>query len=94
MYIKGMQTVFEENDAKRAIAENLSAMMHARGLTQTKLAEMAGVKQVFISRLLSQVMVPNAVDLANIADALGTTSDVLMTSGDVSKKSKKAVRAC
>lgn len=85
--------MFKESDARKAIAENLAQLMHAQGWTQTRLAEAAHVQQVFISRLLSQVMVPNAIDLANVADALGTTSDALMTLNAVNKKTKKVVSA-
>jgi transcriptional regulator with XRE-family HTH domain len=87
-----MQTMFEESEARQAIAQNVADLMHLHGLTQTSLAQRAGVKQVFISRLLGRVMIPNAIDLANVADALGTTSDALMTSNVVNRKSKKVVK--
>lgn len=60
---------------KLNIAENLSRMMHARGLTQTELGKRSETSQVLIYRLLNQVLVPNAQDLANIAEALGVTVD-------------------
>ena len=84
--------MFEESEARQAIAQNVADLMHLHGLTQTSLAQRAGVKQVFISRLLGRVMIPNAIDLANVADALGTTSDALMTSNVVNRKSKKVVK--
>ena len=84
--------MFEESEARKAISQNVADLMHLHGLTQTSLARLAGVKQVFISRLLSCVMTPNAIDLANVADALGTTSDALMTLNAVNKKSKKVVK--
>lgn len=70
--------MFEKNAAKKAIAENLAVLMDAFALSQSELARRAGVKQVFISRLLDEVMVPNSVDLGNVAEVLGTTGDALM----------------
>lgn len=70
--------MLEKKAAKEAIAENLNVLMAAFGLTQTELAHRAGVKQEFISRLLNQVMVPNSVDLANVAEVFGTNGDALM----------------
>jgi hypothetical protein len=78
LYSEGMQTMFEKNAAKKAIAENLAVLMDAFALSQSELARRAGVKQVFISRLLDEVMVPNSVDLGNVAEVLGTTGDALM----------------
>jgi predicted XRE-type DNA-binding protein len=78
LYKQGMQTMFEKTAAKKAIAENLQVLMDAYALSQSELARRAGVKQVFISRLLDEVMVPNSVDLGNVAEVLGTTGDALM----------------
>jgi hypothetical protein len=78
LYSDRMQTMFEKKAAKKAIAENLHLLMEAFSLSQSELARRANVKQVFISRLLDEIMVPNSVDLGNVAEVLGTTGDGLM----------------
>ena len=93
LYKAGMQTMIQKDDARQAIAENIERLMTAFGWSQTELARQAGVKQVFVSRLLDQVMLPNAVDLANVAEALGTSSDALMRKSDTQKNPKKVARS-
>ena len=63
---------------KLNISENLSRLMHARGLSQSELGRVSETSQVLIYRLLNQVLVPNAQDLANIAEALGVRVDDLI----------------
>ena len=63
---------------KLNIAENLARIMHARGLSQSELGRKSGTSQVLVFRLLNQVLVPNAQDLANIAETLGVTVDELI----------------
>ena len=70
--------MLDKKAAKKAIAENLSALMDAFSLSQSELARRAQVKQVFISRLLRETMLPNCVDLGNVAEVFGTTGDALM----------------
>lgn len=60
------------------LAENLSAAMAAGNMTQSELALRANVKQVFVSRLVRGIALPNVADIANIAEALGTTVDALI----------------
>lgn len=85
--------MFDKTEARNNIAENVRRLMELYGLTQSELGRKAGVKQVFISRLLDKVMIPNAIDLANVADALGTSSDALMTFGGSAKEKKKVSKS-
>ena len=85
--------MFDKNEARQNIADNVKRLMELYGLSQSELGRKAGVKQVFISRLIDQVMIPNAIDLANVADALGTTSDALMTSDSIRKEKKKVSKS-
>lgn len=64
---------------KLNISENLARLMHASGLSQSELGRVSQTSQVLIYRLLNQVLVPNAQDLANIAEALGVTVDALIS---------------
>lgn len=64
---------------KLNISENLSRLMHARGLSQSELGRLSETSQVLVYRLLNQVLVPNAQDLANIAEALSVTIDDLIS---------------
>lgn len=63
---------------KLNIAENLSRLMDARGISQSELGRASETSQVLVYRLLHQVMVPNAQDLANVAEALDVTVDDLI----------------
>ena len=85
--------MFSKSEAKRAIAENLDLLMKAYGLTQSELARRAQVTQVFISRLLDQVMVPNSVDLGNVAEVFGTTGDSMMRKNTAESLVKKIQRS-
>lgn len=85
--------MFKKNEAKANIAQNVRRLMDLYGWSQSELGRVAQVKQVFISRLLDEVMIPNAVDLANVAEALGTTSDALMTSDGIAKEKKKVSKS-
>lgn len=76
---------------KLNIAENLSAIMHARGLSQSELGRISETSQVLIYRLLNQILVPNAQDLANIAEALSVKVDELIANPD-EKASQKNLR--
>ncbi len=67
---------------KLNIAENLARLMHARGLSQSELGRISQTSQVLIYRLLNQVLVPNAQDLANIAESLDVTVDEIISNPD------------
>ena len=70
------------------IAENLRRLMAARTMTQMDLARAAEISQPSVHRMLHGKGTPNAIDLRNVAEVLGTTSDKLMDnpSEEISKK--------
>jgi transcriptional regulator with XRE-family HTH domain len=74
-----MQQMISKERLKLNISENLSRLMHARGLSQSELGRISETSQVLVYRLLNQVLVPNAQDLANIAEALSVTIDDLIS---------------
>ncbi len=53
-------------------------LMRMRRLSQKDLADMAGVTEAAMSRYLSGVRQPRAEKVANMATALGATSDELL----------------
>ena len=73
---------------KLNISENLSRLMHARDLSQSELGRISETSQVLVYRLRNQIMVPNAQDMANIAEALSVTVDELIRNPEESHKNK------
>jgi transcriptional regulator with XRE-family HTH domain len=74
-----MQTeMLDEIQAKENIAANVRRLMNARAMTQVDLANAATVSQGFVSKILCGSILPNALLLRNVAEALGVTSDALM----------------
>lgn len=71
-------TMLAEHEAKANIAANVRQLMESRAMTQNDLAVKAGVRQPFISKILRAAILPNALLLHNIAEALGVTSDKLL----------------
>lgn len=61
---------------KRAIADALRVVRKERGLSQAEAAKQLSTTPVTISRWENAVRTPNAVDLANLAEAYDTTPDV------------------
>mgnify|MGYP000971198208 CR=1 FL=1 len=70
--------ILDKESGKKHIAENLRRLMQSRGLTQMQLADAAGISQPFVHQLLHEKINPNAIDLKNIAEVLGVSSDFLM----------------
>jgi transcriptional regulator with XRE-family HTH domain len=70
--------IISKERARLNIAENLRRLMDARGMTQTQLADAAGISQPFVHKLLHAKINPNAADLRNVAEVLGTTSDTML----------------
>ena len=91
MYTPGMQQMISKERLKLNIAENLSRLMHSRGLSQSELGRASETSQVLVYRLLNQILVPNAQDLANIAEALGVKVDELIANPD-EKSSQKILQ--
>jgi transcriptional regulator with XRE-family HTH domain len=62
----------------RTFAGNLQYYLETYGLSQSKLAEMAGLEQGSISRYMSARQMPGVKAIVNIALALGITVDELI----------------
>lgn len=80
----------------RTFSERLSEMIKLNNLSQKKLAEKAGVTEAAMSHYIKGDRFPRASVLSRIADALGTTSDYLMsgkaiTSDDEVKQAKRLI---
>lgn len=60
------------------IGSRISKMLNQAGYTQKDLADMAGVTEAAISRYIKNERAPKAIIAANIATALGTTTDYLI----------------
>ena len=56
----------------------VKTLMHRQNLSQKDLAGMAGLTEAALSRYLSGERQPRAEKVANLATALGTTSDELL----------------
>lgn len=74
------------------IAERIRLTRQQRKLSQTELAEKAGVNLKSLSRYELGTNVPPADLLKNIADALGVTADVLLSDDQVAVKDKDLLR--
>lgn len=70
--------MLEEQEAKQNIAANVRQLMDARAMTQVELATEAKISQGFVSKILSASILPNALLLHNVAEALGVTSEKLL----------------
>jgi len=72
--------ILSKQIAKENVAANIRRLMDDRNLTQVQLADAAGISQPFVHKLLHGKALPNAVDLRNVAEVLGVSSDDLMES--------------
>lgn len=85
-----MKTRLTKPAATHNLALNLRGLMDSRGLTQQQLADAAGISQPFVHQLLHEKRAPNAIDLMNIASALGVSSETLLKSH--SRKMSKKIK--
>lgn len=67
-----------KDDARRRLAGNVRRIRLQLGLTQTELSQLSGMDQAAISRLERGQLLPNPADLANLAEALNSTTDALL----------------
>ena len=67
-------------------------LMKQRHLSQRDLAGMAGVTEAAMSRYLAGERLPRADKIANMATALGATSDVLLGRSESEEEIDKAIR--
>lgn len=70
--------MYDKYDAKSRLAHHVRRVRKMLGMTQAVLAESAGVEQSMISSIESGSVVPNYVDVANIAEALNTNTESLL----------------
>ncbi len=60
------------------IGDYIKTLSKEKGLTQKELAKAAGINEATLSRYISGTRKPNAESLSNIANALGTSSEVIL----------------
>lgn len=65
-------------DMRRLVGSNVRMLRQAKGWTQEELAERSGFSQHYISSLETGRRNPTVVSLFLLAQALGTTPDVLL----------------
>ncbi|MDE5898558.1 MAG: helix-turn-helix domain-containing protein [Treponemataceae bacterium] len=61
-----------------AFSERVRELMKKNRYSQKQLCELCGVTEAAFSRYMAGVRLPKADTLANLANALGTTSDYLL----------------
>ena len=74
-----MTTDVQAKELKEVIRANIVARRAELGLTQTEVAEAAGVTQPYITQIETGLKVPAIEVLASISEALRTTPSALMT---------------
>jgi transcriptional regulator with XRE-family HTH domain len=81
-----MPTVLTKDDALQNIAANIAATLDRKGLTQGDIAraiqesgEELQAARMRVSRYKTGKSLPDAVSLARIAEALGVTTDFLLS---------------
>lgn len=76
----------------RSMAQRLAELLVQQKLTQKELAQRSGITEAAISRYIKGDRVPRGVNLAKIADALGTTTDYLLGQDTFEGDEKKLVK--
>ncbi len=82
----------KEKAMSEKLGERLTDLLRTRKLTQKDLSMKAGVTEAAISHYIKGDRVPRASVLARIADALGTTSEYLLT-GTAVNHSEEIIQA-
>lgn len=80
------------DEARTRIAANVSRLMEANGITQNELARRSEVAHSRLSLLIRGELLPNPADLWNVAEALGTTLDGLMSALQESGERKNSYK--
>ncbi len=70
--------MIDDKTAKANLAANVRRLLKARGLTQTRLAEMIDKPQSLVSRITDGRNMPGGTTLARIAEALDVSIDRLL----------------
>ena len=76
----------------RSIASRIAELLAQQKLTQKELAQRSGITEAAISRYVKGDRVPRGVNLAKIADALGTSTDYLLGHDTFEDDEKKLVK--
>ena len=77
----------------RTITYRIKEMLEKKGISQKRLAEITGITESAISHYVKGDRVPRGVNLVKIADALGTTTDDLLSGDREMDKEKDLVFA-
>ncbi|MBL8815998.1 MAG: helix-turn-helix transcriptional regulator [Planctomyces sp.] len=82
------------DEARTRIAAHVTRLMAENNISQIELARMSCVAHQRLSLLIRGELLPNPADLWNVAEALGTTLDGLLSpvDGSASKNSCKNSR--
>ena len=68
----------DKEEGKQHLANNVRRTRKLLGMTQADLATSSGVGQDTISLIENAKTTPNCFDVANIAEALNTTTEILL----------------
>lgn len=68
----------DKEEGKQHLANNVRRTRKLLGMTQADLANASGVGQDTISLIENAKTTPNCFDVANIAEALNTTTEILL----------------
>lgn len=86
-----MRTQIEllEKQLKKTIANNLKAIMKAKGITQSKLSEISGIPQSTISDIIKEKFLVNAGKVQSIAESLKVPKSEIDPSFDLTLKNEE-----
>jgi len=76
----------------KGFGERLAKLLEIEGYTQRELANMIGVTEAALSRYLKDEREPKMEIIANIATALNTTTDYLLTGKDDTESFEETCR--
>lgn len=76
----------------RGFGERIAKLLEIEGYTQRELANMIGVTEAALSRYLKNEREPKMEIIANIATALNTTTDYLLTGKDDTESFEETYR--
>jgi transcriptional regulator with XRE-family HTH domain len=68
----------DKEEAKQFLANNVRRTRKLLGMTQADLANSSGVGQDTISLIENGKTTPNCFDVANIAEAMNSTTEILL----------------
>lgn len=77
----------------RTITYRIKEMLKEKGISQKELSDKTGITQSAISHYVNGDRVPRGMNLVKIADALGTTTDDLLSGDREMDKEKDLVYA-